>query len=159
MDQRVLVVFHGTKPEQIELPPMRRIQFDVLTEQCTEVQPWLGLLRAGQVKRDRELTQSFRYDRCIAVWNHEYKEREFKIMASAYTLNPLIVLSEYAIGGNYRLQRASPYMFSADSMGFARMSEFSRSFEEDPTEFAHLPDDYKFYQHMRAMGYHGLGVV
>lgn len=162
MDQRVLVVFHGSKPEQVDLPPMRRIQFDVLTESCTAVQPWQGLLRAGQIKRERELTHGFRYDRCIAIWNHEYKEREFKIMASARALHPTIILSEYvydAVGGNFSLQRTSPYLFSANSMGFARMCEFARSAAEDPPEFARLPDDYKFYQHMRAMGYHGLGVL
>lgn len=141
---------------------MRRIQFDTITEWCTEVRPWLGLVKAGQTKRERELTHAFRYDRCIAIWNHEFKEREFKIMASANALDPMIVLTEYmydAIRGNYGLQRASPYLWSATSMGFSRMCEFARSADEDPIEYASLPDDYKFYQHMRAMGYHGLGVV
>ncbi len=140
---------------------MRRIRFDVITEWTGHIQPWRALLRAGLIKRERELDAGFRYDRCIAVHNDAYKERDFKIMASA-VLDPWIVLCEYVrdvVKGNQNLQSASPYLFSATSAGFARMCEYERTLVEDSSDFDGLADDYRFYQHIRTMGYHGLGVA
>jgi hypothetical protein len=140
---------------------MRRIQFDVETHWGSFTQPWKGLLKAGLRKRRIELERCFRYDRCIAIFDNEFKEREVKIMASA-ALDPRIILTEYvydAIKGQHRLQRASPYMFSATSEGFARMCEFERTFENDSEEYKDIPDDYRFYQHIHTMGYSALGVL